>query len=127
MAEFTFVATFPTEIDKKKENPIYQTINFLRIVTVILLKVLRMLLQSLSPIFLLFLHASRNFCSVLCLCLLHYPFANTASFARLYFFDCDPEVLHFSSLLRRGAQASSLSIILCNKKGLEIKYLSLCS
>ena len=99
------------------ENLIYQTINFLRIVTVILLKVLRCYYNikldfyaSFSDIFLLFMFMSSSL-----------SFANTASFARLYFFYCDPEVLHFSLPKR-----SSRILAFCNFmqwKRVEIKYI----
>lgn len=65
------------------ENPIYQTINFVRIVTVILLNDLRMLLQHFELDFfhfsiLAFFFHIYVFASL--------SFANTVSFMRLHFF-----------------------------------------
>jgi len=111
------------------ENPIYQTINFVRIVTVILLNDLRMLLQHFE---LDFFHFSSFLASFYIYVFASLSFANTVSFMRLHFFYNFhfilllfllfwPEKRHHSQyryrvFIEMRKRASSLFIILCNKK-----------
>jgi hypothetical protein len=112
------------------ENPIYQTINFVRIVTVILLNDLRMLLQHFE---LDFFHFSSFLASFfIFMSLLHYPslipwalwgyisFIISILFSS-YFYSFDPKKRHHSLyryrvFIEMRKRASSLFIILCNKK-----------